>query len=130
MGTPLRRSTDGRAEEAEVAQLALADSSTTATRAAPKAAAAAAAAAPPLSGDPKSLAEEVRQLRAEVALQMQGMEEVRKQMERVLAMVATQQPAGPVPSPSLSGARVAPLNVARLPEPGAGAVPEDPRLNS
>ena len=44
----------------------------------------------PLSDDPKALAQEVRQLRAEVAQQIAGMNEVRSQMERVLAMFAQQ----------------------------------------
>ena len=61
----------------------------------------------PASSDTASLALELRQLRAEVALQMEGMNQVRAQMERVLVIVAQQQGALPAealaPSPSLPG---------------------------
>ena len=83
----------------------------------------------PASSDTASLALELRQLRAEVALQMEGMNQVRSQMERVLMMVAQQGaiPAEAVaPSPSLSGGKAKALSLAharRGSEPVDAAIP-------
>jgi hypothetical protein len=69
----------------------------------------------PMSDDPKTLQAEVRHLRAEVALQVEGMNQVRAQMERILVLFAEQQGRLP-PDESQKLTRQA-ASTGKLPQP-------------